>query len=236
MKVLVADDEPITRRTLEASLRRWGYEVIVAKDGLEAAQILEQPGAPNLLLLDWQMPGLDGVNLCRAIRRRKAEPYTYVLMLTSKREKCDVIEGLESGADDFISKPFDPQELRMRLLTGERILVLLDQLVAAREAIRDMSLHDGLTGLWNRTGILDILDRELQRAHRQESHLGLILVDLDRFKGVNDTYGHVIGDQALRAAASAIQASIRNYDFAGRFGGEEMLVVLPGCDQTNAVS
>lgn len=236
MKVLVADDEAVTLRTLEVSLRRWGHEVIVAKDGLEAAQILKQPDAPNLLLLDWQMPGLDGIDLCRAIRQRKTEPYTYVLMLTSKREKCDVIEGLESGADDFISKPFDPHELRMRLLTGERILDLLDQLVAAREAIRDMALHDGLTGVWNRSGILDILDRELSRARRERLHLGLVLVDLDHFKAVNDTYGHLIGDDALRAAAGAIRASIRPYDFAGRYGGEELLVVLPGCDEANAVS
>lgn len=236
MKVLVADDDAVTLRTLEVSLRRWGHEVIVAQDGLEAAQILEQPDAPKLLLLDWKMPGRSGVDLCRDIRGRKSETYTYILMLTAMQRKTDLVEALEGGADDFIRKPFDPQELRTRLLTGERILTLLDQLVAAKEAIREMSLHDGLTGLWNRRGILDILDRELNRARRQGSPLGLVMVDLDHFKAVNDTHGHLVGDDALRATGRTIQGSIRPYDFAGRYGGEEMLVVLPGCDEADAVN
>ncbi len=236
MKILVADDDAITLRTLEGSLQRWGHEVLVAQDGLEAARILEEPDAPKLLLLDWKMPGRTGVELCRDIRGRTTEGYTYVVMLTAMQRKTDLVEALEGGADDFIRKPFDPQELRTRLLTGERILTLMDQLVAAKEAIRQMSLHDGLTGLWNRSGILEILDRELNRARRQGSPLGLVLVDLDYFKGVNDTYGHLVGDDALRATGRLIQGSIRPYDFAGRYGGEEMLILLPGCGEDDAIN
>jgi diguanylate cyclase (GGDEF)-like protein len=147
-----------------------------------------------------------------------------------------VIQGLESGADDYVSKPFDPQELKVRLRTGERILDLLDQLVAAREAIRDMALHDSLTGLWNRAGILDILENELTRARRQETSVGVVLADLDRFKSVNDVYGHLIGDEALRTAARVFRDTVRPYDSVGRYGGEEILMVLPGCDAVNAVS
>src|SRR5438445_9868482 len=110
MKVLIADDEPVSRRLLELSLGRWGYHVVVASDGLEVERILAEPGAPKLLILDWLMPGVDGVQLCREIREAESESYTYVLLLTSKRAKDDIVEGLESGADDYLTKPFDPHE------------------------------------------------------------------------------------------------------------------------------
>jgi two-component system, cell cycle response regulator len=236
MKVLIADDEAVSLRFLESSLRRWGYDVVAVSDGLEAMRHLEQPGAPNLVVLDWLMPGLDGAEVCREIRRRNTDHYTYVLLLTTKCAKGDIIQGLESGADDYVSKPFDPQELKVRLRTGERILDLLDQLVAAREAIRDMAMHDSLTGLWNRAGILNILENELVRASRQGTPVGVVLADLDRFKSVNDVYGHLAGDEALRTAARAFQETVRPYDSVGRYGGEEILMVLPGCDAVNAVS
>src|SRR5207244_2332635 len=164
MKVLIADDEPVSRRLLESSLRRWGYDVVAAKDGLEVSEILHQPRAPNLLVLDWLMPGMDGVEVCREIRQRQNdESYTYVLLLTTKRDQNDVVEGLESGADDYLTKPFDPHELKMRLRTGRRILRLMDQLVAAREALRELAMHDALTGLRNRAAIMETLDTELMR-------------------------------------------------------------------------
>src|SRR6185295_7273966 len=157
MKVLIADDEAISRRLLESLLRRWGYDVVVANDGLEASRILQLPGAPKLVVFDWMMPGLDGAQLCREVRERKQDPYTYILLLTGKRAKGDVIEGLEAGADDYITKPFEPQELKVRMRTGKRILCLQDQLIAAREALRDMAMHDSLTGLCNRAAILESL-------------------------------------------------------------------------------
>jgi len=236
MKVLIADDEPVSRRLLELSLSRWGYHAIVASDGLEVARILQQPDAPRLLILDWLMPGLDGVQLCRQIRDSQSESYTYVLLLTSKRAKDDIVEGLESGADDYLTKPFDPHELKVRLRTGRRILHLMEQLVTAREALREMALHDPLTGLWNRAAAADMLDNELLRARREGTSLGVVMFDLDHFKAVNDTYGHPAGDEVLRETARTVRSVIRSYDFAARFGGEEFLIVLPGCDEVTAAS
>ena len=235
MKVLVADDEAVSRRLIEASVRRWGFEAVVAKDGLEASQMLHGPDAPKLAILDWMMPGLDGIELCRELRKDEGDSYTYILLLTGKHNKSDVIRGLEAGADDYIIKPFDPQELRVRLNTGKRILCLLEQIKAARETLRELASRDPLTGLWNHSSIMDLLINEIDRAERQGAYVGVVLVDLDHFKSVNDTHGHLVGDQVLRDVAQAMSSTIRPYDAVGRLGGEEFLVVLPGCDQINTV-
>ncbi len=236
MKVLVADDEVVSRRLIESSVRRWGYDVVVASDGIEAARILQEPDAPKLAVLDWLMPGLDGVQLCRQLREQKGESYTYILLLTAKHTQRDVIDGLEAGADDYITKPFDPQELRVRLRTGKRILFLLDELTTTREALRQMAARDPLTSMWNHNSIIDLLASEIHRAQRQGTCVGVVLADLDKFKTVNDTYGHLVGDHVLRQAAAALSGAIRPYDAVGRFGGEEFLIILPGCDRLNAIS
>ena len=236
MKVLIADDEPVPRRLLESSLQRWGYEVVLARDGTEANQILLSPDGPKLAVVDWLMPGINGAQLCRNIRRHKPEPYTYLILLTGRRSQADVIAGLEAGADDYIRKPFDPAELKVRLRTGKRILYLQERLISAREALRDQATRDPLTGLWNRTAILDILGDELSRSAREEASLGLIMADLDCFKLINDTYGHPTGDEVLRATARAMRNALRRYDAVGRYGGDEFLIVLPGCDESNSVS
>ena len=235
MKVLVADDEPVSRRMLELLLRRWGYEVVVAKDGSEASEILMSADSPKMAVLDWVMPGVDGPQLCRNIRRGKTEPYTYILLCTGKRKQQDIVAGLEAGADDYITKPFDPAELRVRLRTGKRILYLQDQLISAREALRDQATRDPLTGLWNRAAVLDILSQELGRSQRQGTRLGVVLSDVDRFKQINDVHGHLVGDQTLRQIAHAMRDSVRSYDSIGRYGGEEFLVVLPDCDESSAL-
>ena len=236
MKVLVADDEPVSRRLLESSLNRWGYDVLIAKDGLEASQILLSPDAPKMAVLDWMMPGIDGVELCREIRKYRPEPYIYIVMLTGKRGQDDVIRGLEAGADDYVRKPFDPAELKVRLRTGKRILYLQEHLISAREALRDQATRDPLTGLWNRAAILDIFNNELQRTRREGASLGIVVVDIDHFKRVNDTHGHQKGDEVLCSVSQAMAESTRRYDSVGRYGGEEFLIVLPGCDEANAVS
>lgn len=233
MRVLVAEDDSVLRRMLESFLGKWGYKVVVAKDGAEAWQILQGEDAPRLALLDWVMPGMDGVEVCRKVRKRVAQPYIYILLLTAKKDNFDVIDGLESGADDYLTKPFNPEELKVRLRTGKRILDLEDHLVAAREAMYFKATHDALTGLWNRAAILDILTRELSRARRQPAPLGILLADLDRFKSVNDTCGHLAGDEVLQKVARRMLASVRAYDAIGRYGGEEFLIVLPGCDESS---
>jgi diguanylate cyclase (GGDEF)-like protein len=181
------------------------------------------------------MPGLTGPAVCAEVRRRSKEPYTYLLLLTARADKQDLVEGMEAGADDYITKPFDAQELKVRLRAGRRILELQAQLMAAREALRVQATRDPLTCLWNRYSILDILDRELNRAVREGTGLGLVMADLDHFKKVNDTYGHLAGDAVLREAARRMQASVRNYDAVGRYGGEEFLIVLPGSSEASAI-
>ena len=231
MRILIADDSLLSRRLLEETLGGWGYEVVVAADGSEAWNILSGANPPTLAVLDWMMPGHTGPELCQLVRQRAAEPYTYILLLTSRNEKDDVIEGMDSGADDYVTKPFDKHELKVRLRAGTRIVDLQAQLVAAREALRIQATRDYLTQLWNRSSILDILHRELARSERERAPLGVVVADLDDFKSINDTYGHFAGDTALQECARRMQESVRNYDAIGRYGGEEFLIVLPGADE-----
>jgi len=235
MQVLIADDENVSRRMLANMLEKWDYEVVSASDGAEAWRLLQQDDAPQLAILDWMMPGLTGPEVCAEVRRRGQEPYTYILLLTARADMQDLVEGMEAGADDYITKPFDAPELKVRLRAGRRILELQTQLLAAREALRVQATRDPLTCLWNRYSILDILNRELNRAIREGNGLGVVMADLDHFKKVNDTYGHLAGDAVLREAARRMQASVRNYDAVGRYGGEEFLIVLPGSYESSAL-
>ena len=235
MRILIADDSVVSRHLLDASLKKWGYDVVVACDGNEAWRILQEDNAPSLAILDWMMPGMTGLEVCRLLRQKAREPYTYVLLLTSKSQKEDLIEGMESGADDYITKPFDQHELKVRLRAGTRLVELQAELLAAREALRDQATKDSLTRLWNRPAILEALDRELARADREKRPVSLVVVDLDHFKAVNDNYGHLAGDAVLCEAARRMQSSVRSYDAIGRYGGEEFLVILPGCDEKAAL-
>jgi diguanylate cyclase (GGDEF)-like protein len=231
MKVLIADDSMISRRLLEAALHKWSYEVVVACDGAEAWEHLRTEGAPRIAILDWMMPGLSGPEVCRRVRQLAQDHYTYILLVTSRRLKEDLIEGMEAGADDYITKPFDQNELKVRLGPGRRIVELHDALLEAQKALREQATIDSLTGVWNRRMILDNLDAEIARTIRAGSTVGLVLMDLDRFKSVNDTYGHLAGDAVLRETAAKLRESSRTYDAVGRYGGEEFLIVLAGCDE-----
>ncbi|GAC1631563.1 MAG: diguanylate cyclase [Candidatus Acidiferrum sp.] len=232
LKMLIADDDPLSRRMLKSTLERAGYDVVAVEDGTAAAEALCEPEGPRLALLDWMMPGMDGPGVVRMVRVRRGQQYVHMILLTSRQAKEDVIAGLDAGADDYLTKPFNPQELKARLRTGERILQLEDTLVEAREEMRYRATHDVLTGLWNRGVILELLQRELQRGRRDQEHSGvtILLGDIDHFKNVNDTFGHAAGDAALRAVAKSLTDSVRNYDAVSRYGGEEFLLVLPGCD------
>jgi two-component system, cell cycle response regulator len=230
VKVLIADDDPISRLMVEHSLKKWGYEVVSISDGTAAHQALLADDTPRMAVLDWMMPGFTGPELCYEVRQRVGRPYTYLLLVTSREGKEDVISGLNAGADDYLTKPVHPEELHARLRVGVRILELEDKLVAAQEVLQHKATHDSLTGLLNRAAIMDLLRRELARAPRENSYCGVLLADLDHFKTVNDTLGHAAGDEVLREAAARLTAGVREYDAVGRYGGEEFLLVLPGCD------
>ncbi|HTS66113.1 MAG TPA: diguanylate cyclase [Candidatus Acidoferrales bacterium] len=227
MRILAAEDNPVFQSMLRTLLRKWGYQAILAHDGNEAWHILEAGDAPRLAVLDWMMPGMDGVEICRRVRSIHREPYTYILLLTARTESQDLVEGMDAGADDYLTKPFNAQELRVRIRAGRRILDLQD-------ALRLQATHDGLTRLLNRNSILEKLDEEIARNQRESSPVALLMVDLDHFKSINDTHGHLAGDAVLREAASRMKTALRCYDSLGRYGGEEFLVVLPGCDLANA--
>jgi two-component system cell cycle response regulator len=227
--VLIAEDDPICRRVLQNRLANWGYRVVTTENGLEAWEVLQQSNAPDLLILDWMMPGIDGPELCRRIREKQHPIYPYILLVTGKDDTQDVVRGLEAGADDYVSKPFDPTELRARLQVGKRSLTLQHELIQAREELRFQANHDALTGILSRPAILSLLDRELQRGARVGTSTGILIMDLDHFKMVNDTCGHVSGDAVLKEVAHRVNQAVRSYDFLGRYGGEEFLAVLSEC-------
>lgn len=231
MKILVAEDSAVYRRLIGCCLTDWGFDLAVVSNGNDAWKLLQEPGAPRLALLDWILPGMDGLELCKNIRRRPAgDPYIYTVLLTSRKEKADLLRAMEAGADDFLTKPFDEPELRARLSAGKRILELQEQLLSARESLRFATTHDALTGLCNRSEVLDLLRKEMARSARQDNPLGVILADIDHFKSINDTFGHLAGDGLLKELGKKLTSKLGVYDAAGRFAGEEFLLVMPGCD------
>jgi len=234
MKILIADDDPVSRRLLEKTLLQAGYDVLAVPNGMAAAEQLCKQDGPRLALLDWEMPELDGPGVCREVRKKKDQGYVYMILLTSKGLKTDIVTGLGSGADDYLTKPFDSGELKARLCTGQRILHLEGRLVEARENMRFKASHDALTSLFNRGVIMELLGREISRSRRERAPTAILLCDVDHFKSINDTHGHLIGDEVLREAARRLLLSVRSYDYVGRYGGEEFLIILNNCDPVSA--
>jgi two-component system cell cycle response regulator len=233
--VLIAEDDPISRRILESWFKKWDYRVTAVANGLDAWEVLQKEDAPQLAILDWMMPGMDGIEICRRIRSREQGAYLYVLLLTGKDSKQDVVAGFEAGADDYLTKPFDVDELRARVRAGKRILDLQAALIRAQDALRFEAAHDRLTTIWNRGAILDLLIGEAERCRRSNGSVGVIMADVDFFKQVNDTHGHLVGDAVLQDVGRRLAAALRSYDSVGRYGGEEFLIIVPGCDALNLV-
>ncbi len=227
MKVLIADDENISRRKLEKFLEDLGYRVISCKGGLEAWDVIQSEDAPNLLILDWMMPGLDGMEICRKVRELAREPYTYILLLTSRGEQEDIVKGMEAGADDYITKPFNQNELKARLAAGKRIVELNEDLLIMRKNLERQAIYDELTGIYNRYYMAEILEKEFSRALRYQTDISCLLLDLDFFKEVNDTFGHAFGDMVLREFSTCLKQEARKTDIPFRYGGEEFMLLLP---------
>ena len=233
MKILIADDERMSRTLLKAALTKLGHEVLAVDNGIDAIRVLLEPDGPRLAILDWMMPGADGLTVCATVRER-ASAYVYVILLTARDRQTDMVEGLGAGADDFLTKPLNVLELTARLRSGERVIELQQRLLESQAALQHEATHDRLTRLWNRGAVLDHLDRELNRTRREGASMSVLLADVDRFKRINDTYGHAVGDQVLSEIGRRIRSLLRAYDAAGRYGGEEFLLVLPGADASNA--
>ncbi len=232
--VLVADDDELSRTAHVRVMTGWGYRCTCVSDGASALARLMTPGAPRLALVDWEMPGLNGIEVCRVLRSILNHPYVYIVMLTGLTRQQHLIDALTAGADDFLRKPVDLNELEVRLRAGRRIVQLQDQLLRAQTALEYRATHDGLTGIGNRAAILERLDRELAKRPPGRP-LSVILMDVDHFKRVNDQLGHQSGDAVLREIAARGAHVLQADELLGRYGGEEFLVVLPDADESRGV-
>ena len=232
--ILVAEDNPVSRKLLEKALIKSGHEVISVEDGRKAFDLFNKSFFP-IVLTDWVMPEMNGLELCRAIREVDTPGYVYIVLLTANDTKDEIVTGLEAGADDYLTKPFNHAELNARLNTGKRILELERSLNAANEEIKALSRIDALTGSYNRGYLTEHLPLEITRARRYKHPFSLIICDIDHFKKVNDTYGHQAGDKVLKELVRFINESIRkDVDWLARYGGEEFVIVLPETDAKNA--
>jgi two-component system cell cycle response regulator len=225
--ILLAEDDPVTRMLMTRFLKKAGYEVDAVADGTEALEHMTKRYYP-FLVTDWEMPEMDGIELCKAVRNLQLDGYVYALLLTARNAKEHIIAGLEAGADDYLVKPVHEPELIARLNTGRRILALEHSLRAANERNRILSITDSLTGAFNRRYMMEQLPRELERCRRYANPLSVIMCDVDHFKQVNDVKGHSAGDDVLQQFVARMQKSVRaNSDWVARIGGEEFVIVLP---------
>ena len=225
-RILLVDDEPTQRLIVARLLKRAGYEVETAANGREALTRIESGGF-QLMITDWEMPEMDGIALCAELRASQNDGYIYTILLTARDTIEHVVTGLQSGADDYLTKPVIEAELMARLNTGRRIVTLERSLRAANEENRRLSNTDPLTGAYNRRFLMEQLPREIERAARYDRQLATIMCDVDHFKDINDTHGHLVGDQVLKEFVARLRAGLRASDWVARYGGEEFVIVLP---------
>jgi diguanylate cyclase (GGDEF)-like protein len=231
-RILVAEHDRSTRLALQRRLQEWGFEVITVKNGVDALSILKRQRRPELAILSRRLPGIDGLELCRRISNRLREFPPYIFILGNPNEKQEIESTLEAGAADYLTAPVEESELRARLIVASRILKRQQNLISSRDEFRVQARNDSLTGVWNRRAILEVLEDELDRSSRHERSTGVLLIDLDHFKRVNDLHGHLVGDLVLQETSRRLSHALRSYDFIGRYGGEEFLIVVPGANQS----
>ena len=235
MRILIVESDEKSRKALYESLDGWGYQVTAMEDPAAAFGSIQRESPPSMVLVGTLGDNTSVKQLCRNLREFGEKPYIYILLLAEKDKGESTLEFLEAGADDYVTRPFDELELKARLRAGKRILDLRDELRRAQATIGYQAYHDPLTGLWNRGAIIDALQRELARVRREKSPVGLLMVSIDGLKDINDKYGHMAGDAAIRATARELRASLRPYDAIGRFGGEAFLIIVTGCDSRSSV-
>jgi two-component system cell cycle response regulator len=233
VKVLIAEDDAVSRLTLRRAIEQLGHEVLVATDGTDAWELYRQHTV-DVIVSDWLMPGMDGLDLCRRVRESQRETYTYFMLLTSLEGKQHFMQGMQAGADDYLTKPLDREELQVRLQVASRVTSLHHQLAektreleSANHALAESARRDPLTGLGNRLQLREDLYRLQRWLDRYGRGFGVALCDVDRFKLYNDRYGHVAGDEVLQAISRAVAETVRSGDMAYRYGGEEILVIMP---------
>ena len=197
MKILIAEDDVTSRAMLAAVLKKCGFDPVVTEDGLAAWQTMQTPDAPRLVIVDWNMPRMDGLEFCRKVRLVQSSNTPYIVLLTSRAEMVDIVQGLDAGANDYVIKPYHSEELQARLRVGRRMLDLQAELNKAQNLLEHQASHDALTGVLNRPAIVEVLSKELRRAERSGKGLSLGLLDIDHFKAINDTFGHKAGDEIL---------------------------------------
>lgn len=235
IKVLVADDSAVFRKLVEEALSNQRFQLLFAKTGREAMELLSSHD-PALVIVDWMMPDLTGPELCMHIRKRNGSPYTYVIILTGKSETACVVQGLAAGADDYLKKPFDGEELLARVGVGTRTIDLHREIATQSLLLKELALTDALTGLPNRRAIEEWASRQLKGAARHRFSFWVAVADLDYFKAVNDSYGHAAGDTVLKEFARILKSNSRSSDICGRMGGEEFVCVFTHITETNAVA
>lgn len=234
MKILIAEDQAPAALYLRRTLERMGHRPAFAPDGEAAWEILERDGA-DVLISDWMMPRLDGPGLCRRIRAVEHDRYTYVILLTARNNRDDRLEGLHAGADDFLTKPPDPDELNLRLQIAGRILAVHAELARRNAELAELATTDALTGVRNRRRFHEDLDLLLAQARRLREPLSLVMLDVDHFKSFNDSFGHPAGDEVLRRVGAMLRGSVRGHDLVARYGGEEFAVLLPATGTEEAL-
>ncbi len=226
MNVLIAEDDVTSRAILKAVLSKWGYNVTAVDNGLSVLEILEKPSPPRLLILDWNMPVMDGLDVCRKIRALYPLAPFYIIMLTARTEKSHIVTGLDAGANDYIAKPYDNDEIKARINVGCRMIEVQEELERAKNAVLHEATHDALTGVLNRRAILDTLEKTCLRATADGDFPGVVMLDIDHFKKINDRFGHQTGDDVLVGFTRVVQAHLGEQDSFGRYGGEEFLAIV----------
>lgn len=227
MKLLIADDSRVSRTMLFGITNNWGYDVIIVEDGKQAWDVMQEENPPQLLLLDWEMPHMNGIEVCERVIAQYPENPPYIILLTSRTTSEDIVKGLSKGANDYLSKPFDSAELQVRLKVGKRMIEMQNKLNQTLIELKEIASHDSLTGILNRRSIMEHLAIEIKRTQRQNETLYIGMCDIDHFKRINDTYGHVVGDEVIKEVTVRMKETLREHDLIGRYGGEEFLLITP---------